>query len=50
MTGAVLAWADCPEAAATVAGTPELLADLFELIMLEIASEVEGKCYYIVFY
>lgn len=33
-----------------VAATPELLADLFELMMFEMAKEVEGKCYYIVFY
>jgi hypothetical protein len=32
------------------AGMPALLAERFELMMFEIAIEVEGKCYCIVFY
>jgi hypothetical protein len=31
-------------------GIPALEADLFEFMIFEIAMEVEGKCYYIVFY
>jgi hypothetical protein len=38
------------EGAPTPPGIPALLADLLELIMFEIAMEVDGKCYYIVFY
>ena len=45
---AALAWVE--EGAPTPPGIPALLAERFELIMFEIAMEVEGKCCYMVFY
>ena len=38
-----------PAPAVGFPGIPALLAERFEFIIFEIAIEVEGKCYYIVF-
>jgi hypothetical protein len=44
---AALAWVE--EGAPIPPGMPALLAERFEFMMFEIAMEVEGKCYCIVF-